>query len=391
MKIEKISINGIGGIKQLDIPFHDGLNLICGTNGVGKTTILECVAHGFTHQISTDILKKNANSTTGHCKICFCDTQKQEIHYDINIYDPNDGGDRIYGRVDLSKNLLFFKAQRDIKYQKLQGIARDTEKDESATSSDAYVGVIWSDIKNWFVQRFMWSAHDDALTDEQKYNLDIAKKCFNALDDCVKFSKVIPSTLDIALETASGDVFFEYLSSGYKSCVYILLGIIKEIEFRFKNPYIKISDFEGVILIDEIDVHLHPQWQAVFVDVLKNLLPKAQIIATTHSPSMIQCALPNEIIPLALDKNNNIYIKNLNTSEYGFQGWTIEEILKYVMELPSINSKFYEKTLKSFDESMNKDDTENIIKNYKILKEMLHPNNPMRKMLDIQVAGLEIG
>ena len=74
------------------------------------------------------------------------------------------------------------------------------------------------------------------------------------------------------------------LSDGYKSCIFILLGIIKEIEYRF--PDINAIDFNGLIMIDEIDVHLHPQWQAKLVSVLKETFPNAQIIATTHSPSV---------------------------------------------------------------------------------------------------------
>ena len=41
LKIQHIKIDGIGGIINLELDFKDGLNLICGTNGIGKTTILE--------------------------------------------------------------------------------------------------------------------------------------------------------------------------------------------------------------------------------------------------------------------------------------------------------------------------------------------------------------
>lgn len=57
-------------------------------------------------------------------------------------------------------------------------------------------------------------------------------------------------------------------------------------------------DFDGIIMIDEIDIHLHPQWQAKIVNVLKETFPNAQIIATTHSPSVLQTAKAEEIIPL---------------------------------------------------------------------------------------------
>jgi len=49
MKIEKLNLSGIGGIKELEINFHNGFNVICGPNGIGKTTILKTIVHAFGH------------------------------------------------------------------------------------------------------------------------------------------------------------------------------------------------------------------------------------------------------------------------------------------------------------------------------------------------------
>ena len=65
--IEKITIQGIGGITNLELPFKNGLNLICGTNGIGKTTILECISHAFIRN-TTYKLKKNVNVQKGTCE-----------------------------------------------------------------------------------------------------------------------------------------------------------------------------------------------------------------------------------------------------------------------------------------------------------------------------------
>lgn len=47
MKINSLTINGIGGIKHLDLKFNDKLNVICGANGIGKSTILNIIADAF--------------------------------------------------------------------------------------------------------------------------------------------------------------------------------------------------------------------------------------------------------------------------------------------------------------------------------------------------------
>lgn len=67
MKIKSIDIEGIGGVKSLHLDFDDHMNFICGPNGIGKTTVLECVAHSFSLS-RTNILKRNVSSQHGSFK-----------------------------------------------------------------------------------------------------------------------------------------------------------------------------------------------------------------------------------------------------------------------------------------------------------------------------------
>ena len=177
------------------------------------------------------------------------------------------------------------------------------------------------------------------------------------------------------------------LSDGYKSCIFILLGIIKEVEYRF--PEVNAIDYHDIIMIDEIDIHLHPQWQAKLVKVLKEIFPKAQIIATTHSPSVLQNATAEEIIPLYKDENGDTCIKELQLGEYGLQGWTLEEIMKDVMGMESTTSDLYAQTIKEFDDAMYEENIPVIKEKYEILCRMLHPESTLRQLLKIQMAGME--
>ena len=65
---------------------------------------------------------------------------------------------------------------------------------------------------------------------------------------------------------------------------------------------------------------------------------------------------------------------------------TLEEIMEDVMGMTSTNSELYLDTVHKFDKAMNDENQEEILKNYNILKTMLHPNNPMLQLLEIQVA-----
>ena len=77
------------------------------------------------------------------------------------------------------------------------------------------------------------------------------------------------------------------LSDGERSVLALVLDIAKRLSQanpRLEDP---LTSAQAVILIDEIDLHLHPQWQRKIVGNLEKTFPNCQFIATTHSPQVI--------------------------------------------------------------------------------------------------------
>ena len=334
-------------------------------------------------------IRKNSLVEEGNIKISFDkDSNSEEHTMKIKEIEPNknNNGASLY---ESGKQLISFRTHRDIEYISVNSIGRDILKNAySIAQSQSNEGVKSDDIKRWFVNRYMWSAHKDVLSKSQIENFELAKKCFSLLDDKISFYKVVPSTNDIKINTEDGEIYYEYLSSGHKSVLHILLGLIKEIEYRFYYENIIAKDFDGVILIDEIDLHLHPQWQAKIIKCMKQLFPKSQIIVTTHSPHIIQCAESNEVIPLSKDKDGSLVVNKVFDMKYGFQGWSVEEILQDVMGLETLQSDLYDNIMKDFEKAIDNDDYIQAKKNYEILEQMLHPQNTMLKLLRIQMAGM---
>lgn len=386
MRVNSLKISGVGGIKELKLDFHSGFNVICGANGIGKTTILNIIADSFVAQHSA--LKRNASYEQASYDIEYLgsDGVPHTKHQVIKEFDPESSKDGRTSSVD-SLSILAFSVNRMIPYHSLPAVPKDIHREQTAAGNMLKTDIDSKELKGWFENRILFSELSGSITAEQVSNLEVAKRAFGLLDEKVSYKTVKAGTLDIILSTQQGDIYFEYLSAGYKTCIFVVLGIIKEIEFRFTSPYIKAADFEGVVLIDEIDLHLHPIWQVRLVQTLKSLFPKIQFIVTTHSPSILQSMDVKELIPLTMDAEGNIAKKDLNLGEYGLQGWTIEEIMQDVMEMPATTSTLRDKIIGAFDKAMDDENPEEILKNYDILQQMLHPNSTLKKLLEIQIAG----
>ncbi len=128
---------------------------------------------------------------------------------------------------------------------------------------------------------------------------------------------------EIALKNEDSTVIrFSSLSDGYQN----VIKIVMEIAARacILNPYLKeeaLQKTPGVVVIDELDLSLHPTWQKRIVRILKNLFPKIQFICATHSPFIIQSLEPGELT--ALDK--------MVDEEY--LGRSIEDIAEGIMDV----------------------------------------------------------
>jgi predicted ATP-binding protein involved in virulence len=89
------------------------------------------------------------------------------------------------------------------------------------------------------------------------------------------------------------------LSDGVRN----MLGMVADIAYRaaILNPQLEedvVKSTPGIILIDEIDLHLHPNWQRTVVDDLRRTFPQIQFFASTHSPFIIQSLRAGELIVL---------------------------------------------------------------------------------------------
>ncbi len=101
-------------------------------------------------------------------------------------------------------------------------------------------------------------------------------------------------------------VTFEQLAAGYKNIIAMVGDLVYRLSLH-QDPK-SLSDLEGIILIDEIELHLHAKYQKIFIEKLTELFPKIQFIVSTHSP-----------IPLLGAPKNSVVVNVSRTHENGIE------------------------------------------------------------------------
>lgn len=102
-----------------------------------------------------------------------------------------------------------------------------------------------------------------------------------------------------------------YLSHGYQSTLAWLADLVGQYLLDFQHsrvPFKTLSPnkLSGLVLIDELDLFLHPKWQIDFIEALSATFPNLQFIATTHSPLLISKLRPDQLVVLDWDERGDI-------------------------------------------------------------------------------------
>ncbi|MCT4615818.1 MAG: AAA family ATPase [Marinifilaceae bacterium] len=352
MIINKIYIKNFKAYAEIEIPLQEGFNLIIGDNGSGKTSILEALTISMGAFLTGihDIKSRSFKVSDVHIK-SFDDHQEYAIPVIIRSEGVINSKELEWDRVkktaksttsggkvikDIAKNidhqvrnganinlplLAYFATGRLFDTaDDPKGIAR---KREIASRFRAYQNCLES--KSTFESFIKWFRGKE-LAKIQKGVADInyvvvKNAIINNIPDCENIYYEFDPDKSEGLKVMLKDgrtLPFSYLSDGTRN----FLALIADIAFKCVtlNPHLKdeaLNQTTGIVLIDELDLHLHPDWQKLIIDGLKSSFPKIQFVCTTHSPFLIQETEVNQLIKLKesriekIGSANNLSIEDI--------------------------------------------------------------------------------
>ncbi|AYQ34223.1 AAA family ATPase [Runella sp. SP2] len=186
-------------------------------------------------------------------------------------------------------------------------------------------------------------------------------------------------------DTDYGKVRLAGLGYGYQSTMAWVVDLAKKLFERYPQLDNPLTG-PAIVLVDEIDLHLHPDWQRKIIKHLSGIFPNTQFIVTAHSPLVVQSAEDINLIILEKGENGQTHIRQ----EFGtYQGWTIEEILQDLMGLgeKTLSDKYLH-FLNEFDAGLDSDDYPRAKAAYEELIRLLHPTSSQRKLLKLQLGAI---
>lgn len=313
--IKSIEIKEFYSIKNIDLENLDNKKevYILGENGDGKTLFLQALTVGLKGVEEGDVFN----------------LVKSQKDYALKIEDSNSF---IYNsKENIYKNLFAYGANRN----------NNCQMKEDETGYLTLFDSAW-DLKN----PMDWLKYLDHSEKSGKTNIvsvEMAKKLLQELLNSDVEIDITPET--VTFKEKGSLVTFEQLSAGYKGVITIIADLLVRLSDNQPNVS-SIHEFKGIVLIDEVELHLHPKWKYSFVKKLRDIFPLIQFIMTTHSPTVLLGASKEAVFYKIYKEDGEVKISNQIPNE----GYTSNTLISSpLFDLETIVSRDYEKRISSDD------------------------------------------
>lgn len=375
MKIQRIKLNNYRCFENIEIDFHDSLTVLVGNNGAGKTAVLEgiAVALGTLFTGLDGLSGIRINKTDARLKAYqMGESEDVQAQYPVDIIVEGDVDGKVIhwkrslngesGSTTVKDAKPFLNIAKGYQ-EKLRsgdrnlilpvmayyGIGRmwdyhrekKTDTFKVNTKTNGYIDSLdgTANIKlmmNWFRKKTVQLAQKnvDAFNSalELKAVYWAMERCFSLItgyENVKVYYNLDTNELDCYYSAdksgAQMAIPISQMSAGYKSTI----SLVADIAYRMAilNPQLGtavLKKTDGIVLIDEVDLHLHPAWQHRILSDLQEIFPRVQFVVTTHAPAVISSVKSENLIVLddyeVRDITSEIYGNDINSILTGIRG-----------------------------------------------------------------------
>ncbi|GHT10839.1 hypothetical protein FACS189426_11810 [Bacteroidia bacterium] len=344
--------------QNIDIEFHDRLTVLTGANGSGKTTLLHLLARHFGWDFQelatpapeketgfmryfTRFFKKNEqkdNQNIGEIlysngtisDLTIPDSNTAKYHIKIQYRPPQRQQDQIKG-INISSHRNVFKYQEvpTISTQKRDRKNAYNLVEQNTKTNTFQVGYYEHKPINYLIKETLlnWAiggSGNKFIQPDRELEanfLGFQNVLKTILPKNIGFKEISIRNYEIVLVTDSGDFMLDAVSGGIASLVDLAWQV-----YNFSH-----SKETIVVLIDEVENHLHATMQRSVLPDLLEAFPNIQFIISTHSPLIVASVKESNVYAFRYDKENKVYSEKLDLVN---KARTATEILNEVLGVP---------------------------------------------------------
>jgi len=273
--------------------------VILGDNGVGKTTVLRGIAQ-FSHIPPPEELPKQAG-----------------LVLELATDPPRTITSAHVGESSDLPTIYAYGAGRGVHTARLA----PTSIHPAATLFDD--GAALPDAEEWWLQTD-YAAHISNDESARARLERVSEALVRLLPDVTGISVLLDEQKQPRLmaDTIHGRVLLRDLSLGYNTALTWVIDLARRMFERYPDSPDPLAE-PAVVLVDEIDLHLHPRWQRELLQTLDRIFQRTQFIVTAHSPLIVQAA-PNANLALLRWEGDQVVIDN--DVDY-IRKWRVDQIL----------------------------------------------------------------
>lgn len=322
MRLEQLKIENFRGFESLTLDFHPEVTVLVGANGSGKTTVLEAVVVLLSNALGSDedppeepheyFSMMDARPSAEPAKIALALTHRgKHGQLDGNYFPASGNESQDFGAdFDFADPATLGDSEPIACYYDVNRHARDSTPGSRdavhRTPRDAWKNA-WN-APAGFREFFHWYREREDIENAERVedssyrdpHLEATRKAIESLLPGYKRPR-IRRARGAALVISKGgqDLAFDQLSGGERVLVALAGDIARRLAIANPDREDPLLG-EGVVLIDEIDLHLHPEWQTKVIPALRRTFPNVQLVVTTHS-LVVLSYVPSECVRLLQD------------------------------------------------------------------------------------------
>jgi energy-coupling factor transporter ATP-binding protein EcfA2 len=300
--LTRITLTNIGVFEQLDLALTSGWNLLLGNNGCGKSTVLRAVALGLCgdHPSAVDAGARLLRLGSDHGLI---ELQVGASLYRTELRRTTSGTVRVQST---SLTPLQQGSWAVLGFPALRGMSLLTPVPTSTTKApEPRVEDLLPLLRNEVDQRLddvkQWIVNIDAQgrSGNPERTRQLLDRFFAVLGELtpgatLELGGIETDSFEVRIRTDDGLVSIDQPSQGMSSII-AWVGTLLQRMYDIFDDRPTPSTGEAFVLIDELDAHLHPEWQRLLPGLARQHFPNVQYLATSHSPLVAGSLQPGEI------------------------------------------------------------------------------------------------